>query len=513
MVRRELMTNLDLKPETPTVISSHLSRDSSHLLSIVRARYYHCIMENKTKWGWIEFMELGIATVIYVGFISGIFAKAPVHAESGLLVPYTSPFIQHLAESTMLYLAFVIGNFYIVPGLLVPAHRKVNVILTLLIGGLITGLFLDISATAIAFSSFFLYSLIRYALIFISQRSKAIRTQYRFLAPGVVLALAIWVVSMVFLLMAEPAPEAVVAWMTLVPFGLLFYSYSFFVLLPRLQQKRSPFWAFVMRAAFLLIVTAIPVGLLSATIAGKRDDADAISFGLLNYLFQFFITTPFSWIAYKKYAHENDEIVSLQKELGQSHASLDFLKSQINPHFLFNALNTLYGTALQEKAERTSEGIQKLGDMMRFMLRENIQDRISVNREIEYLKNYISLQKLRTDLNPEITIEEQLPDGEFSDQISPMLLIPFVENAFKHGISFQTLSYIRIILQIRSHVLEFEVVNSNPPKRSNDPELQNNGIGLSNVRERLKLLYPEKHHLIVRESEKEFFIHLTIDLN
>ncbi|HEY0059521.1 MAG TPA: histidine kinase, partial [Flavisolibacter sp.] len=189
------------------------------------------------------------------------------------------------------------------------------------------------------------------------------------------------------------------------------------------------------------------------------------------------------------------------------------LRSQINPHFLFNALNTIYGTAIQEGAERTSEGVQKLGDMMRFMLQENMQDKISLSRDIEYLNNYISLQKLRTDPNPIIRIEADIEAPVRPVEIAPMLLIPFVENAFKHGISFREASFIRVSLQTRNNVLEFDVNNSKHVRAANDPEKDKSGIGLTNVKQRLQLLYPGKHELVIRENAREFFVHLTIRLS
>jgi LytS/YehU family sensor histidine kinase len=209
----------------------------------------------------------------------------------------------------------------------------------------------------------------------------------------------------------------------------------------------------------------------------------------------------------------NEEIYSLKKELGQSNANFDFLRSQINPHFLFNALNTIYGTAIQEKAERTSESVERLGDMMRFMLEENMQETIALSREIDYLNNYINLQKLRTDPNPDIKIEAEIEQQVNYIKIAPMLLIPFVENAFKHGISFREPSYISITLEVRNNTLYFDVCNSKHTKQENDPEQLKSGIGLNNVKQRLQLLYPDKHELVVRETKKDYFIHLTIQLS
>jgi len=150
--------------------------------------------------------------------------------------------------------------------------------------------------------------------------------------------------------------------------------------------------------------------------------------------------------------------------------------------------------------------------MMRFMLQENMQEKILLVREIDYLNNYIALQKLRTQTSPDISIVLQIEEHVNALQIAPMLLIPFIENAFKHGISLREPSHINISLQTKENTLYFDVHNSIHPKVVNDTEKYNNGIGLENVKQRLALLYPDKHELVIRESAKDFFIHLTIQL-
>jgi sensor histidine kinase YesM len=232
-----------------------------------------------------------------------------------------------------------------------------------------------------------------------------------------------------------------------------------------------------------------------------------------NFVTQLLFVAPIASVIYRR-RHEKrqEEITSLKTELGKSDASLNLLKSQINPHFLFNALNTLYGTALQENAERTSEGIQKLGDMMRFMLHENVHDKILLSRDVEYLKNYILLQKLRTSVSGEVRIQDEIHELKDDLFIAPMLLIPFVENAFKHGISLINPSHIKITLQTKENSLYFDVYNSIHIKPLNHPEKGESGIGLDNVKQRLQLLYPGKHELIIRENANEFFVHLTIRL-
>ncbi len=199
-----------------------------------------------------------------------------------------------------------------------------------------------------------------------------------------------------------------------------------------------------------------------------------------------------------------------EKALVKSKTDLQFLRSQINPHFLFNVLNTLYGTALQENAERTAGGIQKLGDMMRFMLHENNQDFIQMSKEIEYLKNYISLQKLRTESSADIIIVENISEQNCNHKIAPMLLIPFVENAFKHGISLKEKSWIKINLECNEKNILFEVRNSMHARLDNDPEEERSGIGFKNVLERLKLTYGGRFQASVNSDGTEFFVQLAI---
>jgi len=200
---------------------------------------------------------------------------------------------------------------------------------------------------------------------------------------------------------------------------------------------------------------------------------------------------------------------SVDLRLGEVSSELSFLKSQINPHFLFNSLNSIYGIALAEKSPKTADGVQKLSEMMRFMLKENTQEKISLNKEIEYIHNYIDLQSLRLDTNKHVQLNvsiEQPCDGN----ISPMLLIPMIENAFKHGVSIDKPSFIDIALKCNEHYVSLNVKNSNHHKEKTAAE--ESGIGLENVRKRLELLYPEKHLFQVYENEETYEAFIKIEL-
>ncbi|WP_189628834.1 sensor histidine kinase [Roseivirga thermotolerans] len=210
---------------------------------------------------------------------------------------------------------------------------------------------------------------------------------------------------------------------------------------------------------------------------------------------------------YSKYIRKNQ---ALRLELRHKDSSLSQLKSQINPHFLFNSLNSLYGLALEESSPKTSTGIQKLSEMMRFMLRENVEDTIEISREFEYVENYIELQKLRVDGNEKVRLEYEI-DTACEGKITPMLIIPFIENAFKHGVSAHHNSWIEIKLSCSKEAIHLNVKNSNHKKLKSTEE--ESGIGLENVRQRLAMLYPGKHLFQLFENEESFEANLKIEVN
>lgn len=214
-------------------------------------------------------------------------------------------------------------------------------------------------------------------------------------------------------------------------------------------------------------------------------------------------------IAYMRIILSKEKAV-LQTQVSAKSAELSSLRAQINPHFLFNALNSLYATALKENSEKTADGIQKLGDMMRFMLQENNRDRIPLDKEIEYLHNYIQIQRMRIDETHPIEIRVNIQAPNRAICLAPMMLTPFVENAFKHGISLRHPSWIYITLTLDDTHLYFKVHNSRYPKMGNDPEESQSGVGLDNVRKRLDLIYPNRHQLAIQQSEQDYFVALTL---
>jgi two-component system LytT family sensor kinase len=331
------------------------------------------------------------------------------------------------------------------------------------------------------------------------------------LARETIITFAVWASITTFVLAVYPWSEFLSSWTITIPAGWVMYHLSFRWLFPKALTFRFS-GLFYAGCIFLycIVVFFISAMFLSMFI---EDEEFLLSLAGIAIFFLFFILAPVQWFIFKRLARNNEELFVLKKELGQTEANVDLLRSQINPHFLFNALNTLYGLAIHEKADRTSEAIEKLGSMMRFMLQENVQEKISLVRDLEYLSNYIALQRLRTDVNPNIKIQIAIQQQvDPSAQLAPMLLIPFIENAFKHGISLREESHIRVSLELKQLTLYFDVFNTKHVRSENDPEKNSNGIGLMNVKQRLQLVYPGKHELVIRETVNDYFVHLVINL-
>lgn len=232
---------------------------------------------------------------------------------------------------------------------------------------------------------------------------------------------------------------------------------------------------------------------------------------LINWIIQLVVVTPITWMLYQQRKDKIRELRGAEIALSKTTADLQFLRSQINPHFLFNILNTIYAMALVDGSKRTANAIQMLGDMMRFMLDDNHLDFIPLSTEISYLQNYIALQKLRIQDSDEINIGEKFTVDSCTHEIIPMLLIPFVENAFKHGININEKSWINITLTCNDNSIHLRVKNSIHKNDANDLERKHTGIGLKNVKERLMIFYEGRHELRYASTEKEFIVDLIIN--
>lgn len=192
-------------------------------------------------------------------------------------------------------------------------------------------------------------------------------------------------------------------------------------------------------------------------------------------------------------------------ETEKLNAELAFLKSQINPHFLFNSLNNIYSLAYQ-KSDKAPEAILKLSEIMRYMLYESNDDKVSLEDEINYLENYIELQKLR--VKEQVYLELHINIDNYQHRIMPLLVISFLENVFKHGVATDKEHPIRITVEVQNNRLHFKAQN----KKNRLNKDKSGGIGLINLKRRLELGYPDKHTFIIQDNDdfysSELFVYL-----
>ena len=195
----------------------------------------------------------------------------------------------------------------------------------------------------------------------------------------------------------------------------------------------------------------------------------------------------------------------IRAEEEKLHAELSYLKAQINPHFLFNILNSIYAMALG-RSDQTAGAIVRLSSMMRYVLVEAGRDKVSLEQEITYLTDYIQLQQTRFEGSLQLSLEV---NGRTENrQIVPLLLIPFVENAFKYGVNPEEPSAIGIRIDIGEQ--EFQLHVSNKKVAIHHPAATQGGLGIKNTRQRLQMLYPGKHTLIIEDSSDSFTVSLTL---
>jgi len=205
----------------------------------------------------------------------------------------------------------------------------------------------------------------------------------------------------------------------------------------------------------------------------------------------------------EKLIHAEKQRKEIEKE--KLNSELIFLKNQISPHFFFNTLNNIY-SLIQIDTDDAQKATLQLSKLMRYLLYESEQGNTLLSREIEFMKSYIDLMKLRLSEKVIVDVDFQ---SEYTDiVVPPLLFIPFIENAFKHGVSYHEFSFIKIQLNSKGNNILFICENSKTDKE----EYLHQGIGLTNIKKRLKLLFPEKHTLDIQKTEITYSVSLVIDL-
>ncbi len=306
-------------------------------------------------------------------------------------------------------------------------------------------------------------------------------------------------------------------------FVILFYA-NYLLLVPWLAQKKRWF-LFLFLAAALIVALGYASGKFYENLftpppevrerireteqGTPRDDHGRRRGGgmaLYNFFITSFLVSGFAvGIRYAESAvRKEEEIKELEKE--KLNSELALLKNQVSPHFFFNTLNNIY-SLIEINGKDAQEAVLSLSKMMRYMLYESEQGNTRLSREIEFMKSYIDLMKLR--LSDRVRLTVTFPEEYVDQDLPPLLFIPFIENAFKHGVSTVGSSFIDIALGVEGELITFLSTNSICHSESDGPQ-QASGIGLDNVRKRLALLYPGRHDLRIDHQEKVFTVKLTV---
>ena len=198
------------------------------------------------------------------------------------------------------------------------------------------------------------------------------------------------------------------------------------------------------------------------------------------------------------------EIATVKADL--LNEELKMLRSQMNPHFLFNALNNIYSMVINNSMD-VAPSLLRLSEMLRYVIYDIGEKEVSIRKEIDYIVNFIELHKLKDIAEDRITFNYESSETK----ISPMILIVFIENSFKHGrINEYAGGFVTINLKVEGYKLYFDITNTLPANHSK--KKHEKGIGIENVRKRLNLIYPDRHNLIIQESEHEFYVKLEVNL-
>ena len=295
---------------------------------------------------------------------------------------------------------------------------------------------------------------------------------------------------------------------------LLFFYLNYYILIPRFYFGKE-----YLGFAFFVVLSYIVVAVLPSVFLGnKRICMPPVAItapGFFSmphntsmffhnpfrqYFFQFLIVLIFSLML-----KINSRLKLAEKQ--KVTAELSYLKAQINPHFLFNTLNSIYSLAI-EKSDYTATAVVKLSGMMRYVITEASNKYVPLEKEINYLSDYIELQKIRLDNTIKL---DYFVVGETTGKvIAPLVLISFIENAFKYGVNAEENSDIKIHINITKTYLHLRVLNNKVHVHQN--AATKSGLGIENTRHRLQLLYPGNHKLTIKDTRNEFSVLLSIYL-
>ncbi len=312
-----------------------------------------------------------------------------------------------------------------------------------------------------------------------------------------------WLVFLaIFFLIADISVENSEGGNEWVLIGMIFWSLVEFVVLVYLNYgliyllfDRGYFWYYGLALAGMIFTYA---GVLHMIADSGNSYGERVS----TYVFALMISTATLFIRRSIVQKRNQ----LRQDFLLQQMELKLLKAQVNPHFLFNSLNNIYALSLENMPE-TSETILRLSELLRYQLESASNPKVKLSEEILFIQNYIDLEKIRLHrrCDLQLVVEGQIHHQE----IAPMLLIPFVENSFKHGVNTLEDSFVHIKIHCEEHDFNFCIENSIPPSK---PSLLSTRTGLDNVKRRLNLLYKNKHDLDIKTKDHIFIVKLSLHL-
>lgn len=277
---------------------------------------------------------------------------------------------------------------------------------------------------------------------------------------------------------------------------------NLYLLIPRYLFIKN-YWHYTGFVSILVIGTALLLSLWMS----EFDQIDWFSrfiVMVINVVFFLLVTSGGKFLF--EYLKKMMKLKDIENK--QLKAELNLLKAQVHPHFLFNTLNNLYGLITQNQNQQASDVTLKLADLMRYLLDSSKSDVVSLNKEIQFLEDYLSLEKIRLSQKTDIKFTVSGMKKELF--VAPLLFIPLVENAFKHGLNtISADSYAHFSLSVQGNELFFEAINSVGKSLE---KTEKSGTGLENLKKRLQLIYPQKHQLDIEQTSNQFKVILHIQL-
>jgi len=285
----------------------------------------------------------------------------------------------------------------------------------------------------------------------------------------------------------------------------LFYLNTYALVHSLLHNKKV--WRFAaLHLLALAVIYCLHWGYFALFVTAHPFKAPAfVVYNIFPYMFILASSTAYAMLLERQRAVK----LARQRQTETLQTELLFLRSQVSPHFMFNVLNNMVALA-RKKSDLLEPSLLKLSSLMRYMLYETDEQRVPLEKEIEYLQSYIDLQQQRFGKNVQVNVS--MHDINCSHEIEPMLLIPFVENAFKHGTGLIVNAQINIELKEVNNILQF-VVSNKYNNLTHETKDKNSGIGLNNVKRRLNLLYGQNHALLIDKKDGWFTVSLQINLH